>query len=547
MPGVLPMVAALARRGSGGSSSPGRAVDEARLVDGIESCGARHARGGGRRRPRPRRARAASRPAARVELVDGTDAGRARTDRDPAVGPAGRTCRTSRGPRPARGAARARDRPRRRPRAAADRSARIGQDPARPDDPGSAAAARRRGRAGGDDRRLGGRRGARSTGLVRRPPFRAPHHTSRTPGWSVAGRACRPGEVTLADHGVLFLDELPEFDRDVLEALRQPLEDGRVAIVAGRPGRRRFPARFQLVAAMNPCPCGFAGTRIAPALPVQTGVPERYRAASRGRCATGSTCGSRCRGWRRAALVGGPEPARGSARSSAARIAAARERQIARRPAVLNGRLDRSDAARGLRASTASARGAGRRNWPSCERASGRGTERLLRVARTIADLAGAEHVVRHDHLEEAARYRPGGPAPRGRRERSDVLGVGLAEPVGARADRAMWPTDPVRRTPRWTPTDEERDAWVVLASVRRVWARSGSRPCSRRYGKRLGDPARGRLAAGRRRRLLVDAAVDADAGSSTRWSPPGSPRRSPRAAAAGGRLARSASSASRS
>jgi magnesium chelatase family protein len=83
-----------------------------------------------------------------------------------------------------------------------------------------------------------------------------------------------PGEITRADQGVLFLDELPEFGRDVLEALRQPMEEGRVAV--SRVGRATiFPARFQLVAAMNPCPCGFAGS--SPACGCGVRVPDRYQ------------------------------------------------------------------------------------------------------------------------------------------------------------------------------------------------------------------------------------------------------------------------------
>jgi magnesium chelatase family protein len=236
--------------------------------------------------------------------------------------------------------------------------------------------------------------------LRRRPPFRSPHHTVSYAGMVGGGPHMSPGEVTMADQGLLFLDELPEFGRDVLEALRQPMEDGRVAIA--RVGRTAiFPARFQLVAAMNPCPCGFAGSSDRPcACPAL--VPERYQRRVSGPLRDRIDLWIAMPRVAPAALVGGPEPE--GSEVVGARIAAARSMALTRRHGLLNGRLT----GRTLR-EVCALDGSARRalvGLAELEHATGRGTERILRVARTIADLAGAE-AVRSDHLEEAAWYRP--------------------------------------------------------------------------------------------------------------------------------------------
>jgi magnesium chelatase family protein len=235
--------------------------------------------------------------------------------------------------------------------------------------------------------------------LVRRAPFRAPHHTISYAAMVGGGPRMSPGEVTLADHGVLFLDELAEFARDVLEALREPLEEGRVAIA--RVGRATtFPARFQLVAAMNPCPCGLAGVDGARCT-CGTNIPERYLARISGPLRDRIDLWVLMPRVPPAALVGAAQPERSAV--VADRIAAARMRQLARPPGRLNGRVS----GRFLRAACRLSAAAERRavELAEIERLSGRGTERLLRVARTIADLAHAVEV-ETDHLEEAARFR---------------------------------------------------------------------------------------------------------------------------------------------
>jgi magnesium chelatase family protein len=232
----------------------------------------------------------------------------------------------------------------------------------------------------------------------RRPPFRAPHHGASSAAVIGGGGRLRPGEISLAHHGVLFLDELPEYRRDVLEALREPLESGSVSI-ARAAWSGQFPARFQLVAAMNPCPCGFAGDsngrcRCTPA------ALRRYVARISGPLIDRIDLHVEVPRLEYAALApdaSAPE----SSEPVAARVRAARGRQSAR--GALNAQLQ----ARAL----AAACGLGLREHSLLDAASrrlgfsARACHRILRVALTIADLAGHERVGVGE-LSEAIGYR---------------------------------------------------------------------------------------------------------------------------------------------
>lgn len=228
--------------------------------------------------------------------------------------------------------------------------------------------------------------------------LRAPHHTASSVALVGGGSPPRPGEISLAHHGVLFLDEFPEFQRIALEALREPLETGRIVI--SRAARQaEFPARFQLVAAMNPCPCGHLGSALR-ACRCSPDVVSRYQARISGPLLDRIDVRVEVPAVAPETMAAAPD---GEASAViAARVAIARAFALARQGALnanLAGEaLDRhtaldEPATRLLHAATA------RLGW------SARGYHRVLRVARTIADLAGSETVVA-DHLAEAIQYR---------------------------------------------------------------------------------------------------------------------------------------------
>jgi magnesium chelatase family protein len=239
--------------------------------------------------------------------------------------------------------------------------------------------------------------------LVRRRPFRAPHHTVSPAGLIGGGRPLRPGEASLAHQGVLFLDELPEYPRNVLETLRQPLEDGWITLVRAR-DRVRFPARFTLIAAMNPCPCGHLGDPGQECL-CDPGQVARYRSRISGplRDRIDLHLDVPAISFRE---LDGEEPGERS-EEVRRRVLRARERQQSR----WNGSgVGRWNAALGQKEVRASCRpdAAGRRLLESaCDHLglSARGVHRVLKVARTISDLAGEENV-REPHVAEALQYR---------------------------------------------------------------------------------------------------------------------------------------------
>jgi len=230
--------------------------------------------------------------------------------------------------------------------------------------------------------------GLHAHGLITRRPFRAPHHTISAAGLVGGGSPPQPGEATLAHHGVLFLDELSEFQRTSLEALRQPLEDGSVTIVRSQHALV-LPTRFILVAATNPCPCGFAG--VGDRCRCGEADLRRHRRRLSGPLLDRMDLLVTVERPSEADLVGPPVT---SSSAAGAMVALARERQSARlREAGLrcNAELTPRLLARHARIDDAANQVLARAY--ALGALTARGRFRVLRVARTIADLEGADRV----------------------------------------------------------------------------------------------------------------------------------------------------------
>lgn len=238
--------------------------------------------------------------------------------------------------------------------------------------------------------------------LTRNRPFRSPHHSASMAALTGGGLKVKPGEVSLAHLGVLFLDELPEFQRAVLDSLRQPLETGTVSVARAN-AHVTFPARVQLIAAMNPCRCGHLGDASLACARAPRCAAD-YQAKVSGPLLDRIDLHVEVAAVSAADLVL-PPPAEGS-REVAARVAAARAIQAARYGAI--GTRTNAEAEGAVLEAVATPEEGGRAllaQAAEAMRMSARSYTRVLRVARTIADLAGSKTVTRV-HVAEALSYR---------------------------------------------------------------------------------------------------------------------------------------------
>ncbi|WP_300453674.1 YifB family Mg chelatase-like AAA ATPase [Accumulibacter sp.] len=232
----------------------------------------------------------------------------------------------------------------------------------------------------------------------RRHPYRAPHHTASSAALVGGGSVPHPGEISLAHHGVLFLDEIPEFDRRVLEALREPLDSGRIHI--SRATRQaEFPAQFQLVAAMNPCPCGYHGDSRGRCRCTPDQV-LRYRSRLSGPLLDRIDLQIEVPALPADVLQRAPD---GEASAAVrARVTRARERQMARQGKA-NARLTTREIDQHCQPAASAATLL--KQAISRFELSARAFHRVLKVARTLADLAGSD-AIEMPHVAEAVQYR---------------------------------------------------------------------------------------------------------------------------------------------
>jgi magnesium chelatase family protein len=220
------------------------------------------------------------------------------------------------------------------------------------------------------------------TPLIRHRPFRAPHHTISHAGLVGGGHFPRPGEISLAHRGVLFLDELPEFGARTLEGLRQPLEDGTISI-ARATGTLAFPARFMFISAMNPCPCGYYGDPVRECTCSMQTI-SRYQKR-----------------------ISGPLLDRERSEALRGRVERAREvqrRRFAGTALSCNADMGPTEVREVCRLDE-TGRSLVRAAMQQLQM-SARAFHRILKLARTIADLAGSERI-ETAHLAEAIQYRP--------------------------------------------------------------------------------------------------------------------------------------------